>query len=430
MNRLFFLTVVLAAGSLQPLAAEDLSARVRQLTEQAMPWVIEIRRDIHAHPELSNREERTAAKVAEELKKIGLEDFKTGVAHHGVVALIRGKQPGPTVALRADMDALPVVEDTGLSFTSQNPGVMHACGHDTHTAMLLGASRVLYELRDQLAGNVKLIFQPAEEGAPAGETGGARQMVEEGVLEHPKVAAIFGLHVNPAQATGTIGYREGPILAAVDRFQITITGKQSHGAMPWQGEDPIVAAAHVITALQTISSRHIDARQPVVVSVGSIHAGTRYNIIPGEAVMEGTIRTYDGAVRRKVLELARQIVEHTALAHGTQGKFSDEDLGPATWNDPELTRRMKPTLVKIVGAANAQEVEPLMAAEDFAFYGQKIPALFVFLGVWDQRLPQHSLHTPQVLIDERALPVGVRLLAMLAVDYLQGEDGRRSTAPN
>ncbi len=404
---------------------DELVRRVEQLSRQVAPKIIEWRRDFHAHPELSNCEVRTAAKVVEHLKAMGIEDIRTGVAGHGVVALVRGRSALPTVALRADMDALPITEQTGLPFASQNLGVMHACGHDAHTAMLLGAAKILVELRPQLPGTVKLIFQPAEESPPVGKAGGARQMVEENVLKDPEVSAIFGLHVNPEQETGKLGYREGALLAGADHFRITIKGKQSHGAMPWQGVDPIVTAAHVVVAVQTIASRGTDAREAVVVSIGVLKAGTAWNIIPGEAVLEGTVRTHDEAVRRQVLEQLDRIAKHTALAHGATAEVSNTSYGPATRNDPGLVRRMKPTLDRTAGAANVIEVEPIMAAEDFAEYAQRKPGFFIFLGVRNQAIGAvHGLHTPKMILDEAALPLGARLLTTLAVDFLRNEAHR------
>jgi len=422
------MVLVLLGG--QPSPGQELLGRVEQLTQEVAPSVVQWRRDFHAHPELGNREERTAAKVAEQLRAMGVDDLKTGVAHHGVVALIRGRREGPTVALRADMDALPIVEQTGLPFASQNAGVMHACGHDAHTAMLLGAARVLVQLRDRLGGSVKLIFQPAEEGVPAGETGGAREMIKENVLRDPDVAAIFALHISPELETGKLGYRSGPLMAAADRFRITVTGKQSHAAMPWQGIDPIVAAAHIITALQTISSRGIDVRKPAVVSIGKVQAGTAWNIIPGQVTLEGTIRTHDAEVRSKVLEQFQRIVEHTALAHGATAQVSCDAYGPATRNDPELGNRMKPTLLKVAGQSHVIEVEPAMGSEDFAHYAEKIPGCYVMLGVRNQSIGAvNMLHTPQMILDEAALPLGVRTLVMLAIDSLQQESSKPTKRP-
>jgi amidohydrolase len=405
--------------------ADDLAERVEELSRKVAPLVIQWRRDFHAHPELSHREARTAAQVVEHLKAMGVEEIRTRVAGHGVVALVRGRPASPTVALRADMDALPIAEQTGLPFASQNPGVMHACGHDAHTAMLLGAAQILMHVRQQFPGTVKLIFQPAEESPPVGQPGGARQMVKQNVLKDPEVAAIFALHVSPELKTGKLGYRAGALLASADYFRIAVKGKQSHGAMPWQGVDPIVTAAHIILALQTIPSRGIDARKPVVLSIGVIQAGTAWNILPGQAVMEGTIRTHDEAVRRQVLDQLQRIAKHTALAHGASAEVVSTSYGPATKNDPLLVGRMKPTLVKVAGAANVIEVEPFMGSEDFAEYAQKVPGFFIFLGVRNEAIGAvHHLHTPNAMIDEAALPLGTRLLAMLAIDFLKSEAQR------
>jgi len=412
---------LLLAGE-PPDAADDLSGPVSQLTREVMPSVINWRRDFHTHPELSNHEERTAAKVAACLRAMGVDQIKTGVAHHAVVALIQGRKKGATVALRADMDALPVTEQTGLPFASQTSGVMHACGHDAHTAMLLGAASVLMRLRDRIPGSVKLIFQPAEEGVPAGETGGASLMVQENVLADPAVAAIFALHVDPELATGTLGYRSGATMAASDSFQVVVNGRQSHGAMPWQGVDPIVSSAAIITAIQTIHSRGIDTRKPVVISVGAVHGGTAWNIIPDKVTLQGTIRTYDADTRTKVLEQFRRIVEHTALAHGATAQVTVRSYGPAVWNDPQLTQQMKPTLLKVAGQGNLIEVEPHMGSEDFAYFAQKRRGLYCFLGVRNKETHAiGALHTPTLVVDEAALPLGVRTLATLAIDFLQGE---------
>ena len=411
--------VTLAAIDVRLSRADEILSRVEQLAAQAAPMVVRLRRDFHTHPELANREERTGRVVAERLKEIGVDEIKTGVAHHGVVAIVRGVKPGPTVALRADMDALPIQEETGLAFASQNEGVMPACGHDCHTAMLLGAAEVLAQMRDVIPGSVKLIFQPAEEGVPPGEEGGAKLMVREGVLGGPDVSAIFGMHVNTELESGKISYRFGGLLAAVDRFKVTITGKQSHAAMPWAGADPIVASAHVITAIQTIASRKIDAREPVVVSIGIIRAGQAWNIIPGEAVLEGTIRSHDAEVRRQAVDAFERIVHRTADAHGTTAKIEFDDYGPVVWNDPELGALAKTSLVRAVGEENVVEAQPVMGGEDFAHYAEKVPGFYVFLGVRNESVGAvHALHTPNMVIDEAALPLGVRAYCLMAFDYL------------
>jgi amidohydrolase len=318
------------------------------------------------------------------------------------------------------MDALPIQERTGLPFASQNDGVMHACGHDAHTAMLLGAAKVLLQIREAIPGNVKLIFQPAEEGTPPGEEGGAKLMIQEGVLGNPKVSAIFGLHVNTDLQTGKIGYRAGALLASVDRFRITVSGRQSHAATPWKGVDPIVASAQIITAIQTIASRKIDARRPVVVSIGVVRAGTAWNIISERVTMEGTIRTHDAEVRKQAAEELQRLVRQTASAHGATAKIVFDDYGPAAWNDPELVGRMKATLERAAGEKNVVEVEPVMGGEDFAHYARKVPGCYVFLGVRNESIGAvHAAHTPDFLIDEAALPLGVRTLTLLAIDYLR-----------
>ncbi len=414
--------LVLAVTCPRAARANELTRHVEKLTNDVMPKVIEWRRHFHANPELSNQEKQTSRYIVERLREMGIDDIKTGVARHGVVALIRGRKPGPTVALRADMDALPIKERTGLAFASKNDGVMHACGHDAHMAMLLGATQVLMDMRDELQGNVKLIFQPAEEGSPVGVKGGAKLMVEEGVLENPKVSAIFGQHIGPSLPCGIIAYRAGGTMAAVDRFKITVTGAQSHGATPWKGVDPIVTSSHIITALQTIASRKIDARLPVVVSVGIIKGGTAWNIIPEEVTLEGTVRTHDQKVRRKVAEELKRIVTQTATAHGATAKVEYKDYGLVLYNNPQLTRRMIPTLQRSAGKGKLFESPPLMVGEDFAWYAAKVPGLYVFLGVQSQTGgPLHDLHTPKMMLNESALPVGVRTLSLLALDYLRGE---------
>jgi len=403
-------------------SGDEIARRVEELTGQVAPSVVEWRRDFHANPELANREERTSRVVAERLREIGVDDVKTGVAHHGVVALVRGSRPGRTVALRADMDALPIMEQSGVPFASKNPGAMHACGHDAHTAMLLGAAKVLVQMRDAIPGTVKLIFQPAEEGTPAGEEGGARMMVKEGVLRDPDVAAIFGQHVDATLPAGAIGYRFGATMAAVDRFKITVTGKQSHAAQPWDGIDPIVASAHIITALQTVPSRTIDAREPIVVSVGIIKAGTAWNIIPAQAVMEGTVRTHDPDVRRRATEQFDRIVRQTAAAHGASVEIERTDYGPVVWNDAELGQATLPAFAAVVGEKNVVERKPVMGGEDFAHYAVQVPGFYWSLGIRNEAIGAvHGLHTPQLVLDEAALPLGVRALSLAAINYLRTE---------
>ncbi|MDZ7618685.1 MAG: amidohydrolase [Patescibacteria group bacterium] len=414
------LCLFLHVSAVSLVRAEELMSRLDALVEAVTPQVIEWRRDFHAHPELGNREERTGRVIAEALQAMKPDSLQTGVAHHGVVALIRGSHPGPTVALRADIDALPIQEQTGLPYASTNPGVMHACGHDSHAAMLLGAAKVLTQLRDQLHGNVKLVFQPAEEGVPAGEEGGAPLMIKEGVLQNPDVEAIFGMHVHPGLPTGRLSYRFGGLMASVDRFTLTVIGKQSHAAMPWQGVDSVVTAAHIVTAAQTIASRTIDARQPVVVSCGIIRGGEAWNVIPESVVLEGTIRTHDQAVRERAVKQFKQIVLSTAAAFGARVELDMVDYGPVTWNDPELGKRMLPTLVRVAGKGNVVETEPSMGGEDFAHYAAKIPGFYINLGIQDaDGPPRQGLHHPEFTLDEAALPLGVKTHVLMAIDYLR-----------
>ena len=421
MKRLILLLVlILFLFGPSPLTAEQTLSRVDELVTEMTPMVVECRRDFHAHPELSNREERTSRVVAERLREIGVDRVDTGIAHHGVVALIKGEHPGPTVGLRADMDALPLTEETGLPFASQNQGIMHACGHDSHTAMLLGTAKVLSRMRDEIHGTVKLIFQPAEEGPPAGEEGGAKLMVAEGVLKQPDVTAIFGLHVFPTLETGKIAYRAGGVFASVDRFRVEIRGKGVHAAYPWDGIDPVVAAADVIMGIQTIASRIVDARQPVVVTVGQVQGGQRWNIIPDSVTLEGTVRTHSQGVRDRTKQAFEQIATGTAHAHGASAEIEYESMAPPVWNDPDLVRRMLPTLRLAASAENLVEFEPTMVGEDFAFFSEEVPGMFFILGVRNESIGAvHPLHSPKFVLDEAALPVGVRTMSLLAIDYLK-----------
>jgi amidohydrolase len=406
---------------------EAIDAGAARVEAQVIAW----RRDIHQHPELSNREERTAALVAKHLQSLGI-DVKTKVAHTGVVGVLKGGKPGPVVALRADMDALPVVEQTGLPYASearstylgQEVGVMHACGHDAHVAILLGVATTLAGVRGDLPGTVKFIFQPAEEGAPPGEEGGAGMMVREGVLKNPAVDAIFGLHVGQQQAVGQAAYRAEGMMASAQRFEIRIGGKQTHGAMPWTGIDPIVVGAQIVTALQTIVSRRVDVTsEPAVVTVGTFQAGMRNNIVPQEAVLSGTIRTFDPATTESVHRQLRDIATHIATSMGATAGVTIDDGTSITYNDPALARRMRPTLERIYGASNVVESPRVTVAEDFAEFQREIPGLFFFIGVRPPNVPLEQAipnHSPFFFTDETALRDGVRAMAGLAVDYLQG----------
>jgi amidohydrolase len=418
---LFLITALIVVS--QFASASELQDKVESLTQEIMPKVIEWRRDFHAHPELSNREERTGRVVAEHLREMGIENLQTGVAHHGVVALIEGGKPGPVVALRADMDALPVTEETGLPFASQNEGVMHACGHDAHTAMLLGAAYVLQNLKDEIPGTVKLIFQPAEEGPPAGEEGGAKMMTKLGVLDNPKVEAIFGQHISTILDAGTIGYTPEGTMAAVDQLKITITGKQTHAAYPWEGIDPVVTAAHIITAAQTLVSRNLDIRKTAVLSLGKINGGTRWNIIPDDVTIEGTIRTHDTDVRKMMLENLKRVITNTAESFGATAQLEVVDYGPVTYNNPKLVEKMLPTLKKVAGEAKVSLEKPSMGGEDFAYFAEKVPGFYFHLGVRNEETGAvNMVHTPKMIIDESALPLGVKAITMMALDYLSNEN--------
>jgi amidohydrolase len=419
----FSLPSVLHAQSASPLAAD-----IDRLAQETLPLVVAWRRDFHQHPELGNREFRTSKIIADELRELGYE-VTTGVAKTGVVAVLKGGKPGPVVALRADMDGLPVTEQVELPFKStqkaewngQEVGVMHACGHDNHMAMLLGTATILAKLRAQLPGSVKLIFQPAEEGSPEGETGGAEQMVKENVLANPNVDAIFGLHVFPGPA-GTISYRPGPLMASADSFVMKIRGKQTHGAVPWGGVDPIVVGAQIVTAVQTIVSRHVNiAEAPAVVTIATFHGGVRSNIIPDEAELSGTIRTFGEAARADIRRRFELMAKNIAEAAGATVEIRYNLGYPVTVNDPKLTEQMIPTFTRVAGADNVRVAPLTGTAEDFSYFEQKVPGTFFFLHVTprDQdwtKAPQN--HSPLFFADESALPVGVRALSHLAVDFL------------
>ena len=427
-----------AAPLAAPLAAQPaaLDAEIARRVEQVMPKVVAWRRDFHQHPELSNRETRTAGVVSEQLRRLGLE-VRTGVAKTGVVAVLRGGRPGPVVALRADMDALPVTEQVDLPFASkvrttfngQEVGVMHACGHDLHTAMLLGAAEVLAGMRAQIPGTVKFIFQPAEEGAPAGERGGAAVMIEEGALASPAPNAIFGLHVFPLP-TGELHFRPEGTMASSDNFTIVVRGRQTHGALPWNGVDPIVTASQVVLGLQTVISRQADlTKAPAIVTVGSFQGGVRSNIVPDSVVLLGTIRTFDPEMQRVIHERVRRTAEHTAAAAGATAEVRIDVGNPVTFNDPALTARMAPTLRRVAGAERVRAAQLTTTAEDFSRYQQRVPGLFVFLGVTPAGTDPAAAapnHSPRFLADEGAMPTGVRALVTLATDFLAGGQAART----
>jgi len=403
-----------------------------KLASATQPQVVQWRRWFHENPELSNREFNTSARVARILTEMGLEP-QTGIAHTGVVAIIEGGRPGPMVAIRADMDGLPVTEATGLPFASkvrgeyngQEVGVMHACGHDSHMAMLLGAAQVLNSVKDELPGSVMLIFQPAEEGAPEGEQGGAELMLKEGVFSQRKPEAVFGLHVGINQPGGKISVRGGPMLAAVDSFKLVVNGKQTHGARPWNGVDPIVVGSQIVLGLQTIASRQVDVTQaPSIVSVGRISGGVRSNVIPDSVEMEGTIRTFDAAMREQIHMRIERTARLIAESAGASIEFELIYGYPATINDPGLTDEMMPTLQRVAGEGGLVSVQPQTIAEDFSFFANETPGLYFFLGNGEPGVDPQTIssnHSPLFDMYEPSMELGVRAFSHLVVDYLQDE---------
>ncbi|MGH8175079.1 MAG: amidohydrolase [Steroidobacter sp.] len=427
-SRLIALSSLLFTTAAQAdISQADLDAAAKKVE----PRVVEWRRDLHQHPELSNRETRTADVVAKRLRALGIE-VKTGIALTGVAGLLKGALPGPTIALRADMDALPVTEQVDLPFKStvttqyrgETVGVMHACGHDAHVAILLGVADVLAGMRSKLRGQVLFIFQPAEEGAPEGETGGAGRMLAEGLFDVAKPEAVFGLHVIASLPTGVIGYRSGPMMAGSDRFNIVVTGRQTHGSRPWGGIDPVIASAQIMTGLQTIVSRQVDITEiPTVISIGAIKGGIRFNIIPDSVEMVGTIRTFDKAVREDVFQRMDRTVKNIAAASGVTATLTFGDSpNPPVINDPALTERSLPSLQRVVGKDNVRMISLQTTAEDFSFYGQQVPSLFFWVGVTPpDRDPVTAAfnHSPLFYLDEDGMSVGVRALLAVGTDYLQ-----------
>jgi amidohydrolase len=440
MTRHHLLTVGLAAlAAVSPSSSQspgtpsalhaELDKRATAVEQEMLGW----RRHLHQHPELSNREVETAKYLTERLRSFGLEP-RSGVARHGVVAVLKGGQPGPVVALRSDMDGLPVTEESTLPFTSKAKGeyegrpvgVMHACGHDTHMAMLLAAAKVLTGVRADLRGSVVFIFQPAEEGVPRAEQpAGAELMVKEGVLANPKVDAIFGLHVYGNLPTGQIDWRSGAMMAAADSYEVIVRGRQTHGATPWQGVDPVVVGSQIVLALQTIVSRQVNiTAQPAIVTVGQFEAGVRNNIIPDSARLVGTIRTFDDAMQNDIHERIRRTAQRIAEAGGATAEVRIDRGYPVTSNHPELTKQMLPTLKRVAGD-RLVEGPKITGAEDFSYFQREVPGLFVMLGITPPaevgKAPQN--HSPRFFVDEAALVTGVRALTHLAVDYLNARGG-------
>jgi len=403
--------------------------KVAMFIDNVESKVIEWRRDFHQTPELSNREFKTAEKIAKHLKSLGLE-VQTGIAHTGVVGILKGGKPGPVVALRADIDALPVTERTPVPFASKvtslyngiETGVMHACGHDTHIAILLGTAEVLSKIKNEINGTVKFIFQPAEEGTPPGENGGAKMMVEEGVLKNPDVDAIFGLHIAAGTDVGVINYKPAGIMAAAQRFVIKVKGKQTHGSRPWGGIDPIVVSAQIINGLQTIVSRDTElTKEAAVISIGLIRGGVRNNIIPEEVEMIGTIRTLDYDMQKKLNDEMKRRVPAIAEAYGANAEIEIEGGYPITYNDVNLTNEMLPSLQKAAGKNNVKLINAITGAEDFSYFQKKVPGFYFFLGgkpldVNPEAAASH--HTPDFFIDESGLKLGVQSFVNLTLDYM------------
>lgn len=411
--------------ALPVLAQDQLKQIIDERADEIEEQVIEWRRHFHENPELSNREFETAAYIAEYLNELGLE-VETEVAHTGVVALLEGGQPGPVIGLRADIDGLPVTERTDVPFKSEatgmyqgkEVGVMHACGHDTHIAMLMGVAKILTENKDQIKGTIKFIFQPAEEGAPQGEEGGGELMVKEGVLKNPDVDVIFGLHINDATPVGTLRYRSEGIMASVNSFSIGIKGKQAHGSAPWNGVDPVVTAAQIINNAQTIVSRNMElTKQAAVVTFGVIEGGVRHNIIPESVHMEGTIRALDEDMRQLIFKRLETIVQNTAESNGAEAKLNIHKGYPITYNDPQLTESMAPTLEEVADG-NAVIMDAITGAEDFSFFQKQIPGLYFFIGGKAPNREASGHHTPDFYIDESGMKLGVRAMSYLVVDYM------------
>jgi amidohydrolase len=422
-HRLLAVLVVLAAAAAFPSPARSVdpktSRRIDAEIEKNRAEIVKIRRFIHMNPELGNREFETARLIAAKLQPLGFA-VRTGVAKTGVVAVLRGGEAGPAVAVRADMDALPVQEATGLPYKSLNPGVMHACGHDVHSSVVLGTALVLNALKSDLKGTVTFLFQPAEEGAPEGEEGGADLMVRERALDNPPVSAVFGFHVWP-ETLGQVLVAPGNVTAAADSFTITVKGRSAHGARPQEGLDAVVIAAEIVTALQTIVSRAADPTDPAVLTVGTINGGARRNIIAERVVLEGTVRTLSETNQKKVRRLMESVVRNITAIYGAGYEFEYKPGTPSVFNNPELAAAMTPTLVRLLGKDKVVEWQPQMIAEDFAFLARKAPGFYFFLGVRGPGQAATPLHSPGFSPDESAIPLGIRILSHLVLDALEGQ---------
>lgn len=416
---------IIACSTFSAHANINIDKEVKSVENKVIEW----RRDIHKHPELGNRETRTAAIVAKHLKSLGMQ-VETDIAHTGVVGFLKGAKPGPTVMLRADMDALPVTEKADVPFKStivtkymgEEVGVMHACGHDTHVAMLMGTAEVLAAVKNELHGNIMFVFQPAEEGAPEGEEGGAELMLKEGIFKKYKPEVAFGLHITSSLNSGKIGYRSGPVMASADSFDITVNGKQTHGSAPWNGVDPISTAAQIVTGMNHIVSRQIDiTKEPAIVSFGKIDGGVRNNIIPDSVNMIGTIRNFDMDNREQIFSNIKTTATHIAMASGAKADVKINKGYPVTINNPDLTTQMLPTLKNVAGKDNVSEIPKITASEDFSFYAQEVPGLFFFLGgtpAGQDPAKAPYNHSPYFYVDESSFKVGTKALSQLAIDYL------------
>nr|MUH40841.1 amidohydrolase [Zobellia laminariae] len=417
------LYLLISTGSMNSILAQDLEEEYKAIESKVIEW----RREIHQNPELSNREFKTAEKIAKHLTSLGIE-VQTGVAHTGVVGILKGQKPGKVIALRADIDALPVFERNDLPFKStvvtdfkgEEVPVMHACGHDTHTAILMGVAEILSKHTDKIKGTVKFIFQPAEEGPPEGEEGGALLMVKEGVLKNPDVDAIFGLHINSQTPVGVIRYKSGGTMAAAQKFVINVKGKQSHGARPWSGVDPILISAKIIDGLQTIISREVElTNEAAVITVGKITSGVRFNIIPESAEMIGTIRTLDYDMKALINKRMKEMVPALAKAYGGEATIEIKDATDITYNDPDLVTQMLPSLNKVAGENNVQTQKAVTGAEDFSYFQKEVPGFFFFLGgMTPGNTASFPHHTPDFIIDDSGLLLGVKALTEMSIDYL------------
>lgn len=426
MRHLFMSLCVCLVYSIQAQLPANISKAIDKIEPKCIAW----RHQLHQNPELSNRETQTAKMVANHLRALGLE-VQEQVAHTGVVGILRGAKPGPCIALRADMDALPVVERTGLAYASrvtsnyggQEVGIMHACGHDTHVAMLMSVAEIMAGYKSELKGTIKFIFQPAEEGPPPGEEGGAPLMVKEGVMENPKVEAVFGLHINSSTPVGSIQYKSGAFMASSDWFTILVKGKGSHGSQPWLGVDPIAISAQIIQGLQHIVSRQSNlAKAPVVITVGRIQGGVRSNIIPEECVMDGTIRTLDSRMQQEVHAKIKQVVTNIAEAGGATAEVTIDTKTLVTYNNPELLQKMLPALQRALGTENVKERDWVTGAEDFSYFGTKAPTLFLYLGGMPKgndplKAPPH--HTPEFVVDDAGMKTGIQAFCAMITEYLQ-----------